>query len=185
MKSERLENQRARKREWDAICPRLLALPAGHERSAAVQALAEKMQGAGRKGFSLQTIYRQMEVYRTQGCSHLPYSHLFRNKQELLEIYDLTAEMVRGWLKAKGKNGAGWCVAHGYRKNALSDLLAGRRGTGEVLDEMVGRLTEEMQKDRPAWKRKLSDLRHKLLCTQKEIAKVQRALGEVDLSSPS
>ena len=126
--SERLENQRARKAEWDQICPRLLALPAGHERSAAVRALAEEMERAGRKGFSLPTIYRKLEVFQAQGCSQLPYSELFRNKREALEFYDLTVPMVRGWLRAKRKRSTEWCVAHGYRQNALSDRgTAGHR----------------------------------------------------------
>ena len=180
MKSERLENQQARQREWNEICARLLALPAGHERTAAVRALVAEMKGAGRKGFSLPTIYRKLEIHQAQGCSQLPYSHLFRNKREVLEYHDLTVAMIRGWLRAKRTNGVKWCVAHGYRKNALSDLLAGRRGTGDLLDEMVAKLAAEMQRDRPAWKRKWAVLRDRLWRTQKEMEKLQRALGEPD-----
>lgn len=180
MKSERLENQQARQREWNEISARLLALPAGHERTVAIRALAAEMKGAGRKGFSLPTIYRKLEIHQTQGCSQLPYSELFRNKREVLEYYDLTVEMVRGWLRAKRKHATEWSVAHGCRKNALSDLLAGRRGTGDMLDAMVARLAEEMQRDRPAWKRKLAGLRERLYRTQKEIENIRWALGEPD-----
>lgn len=178
--SERLKNQQALKVEWDAICPRLLAFPSGHTRRAAVRELAEAMQAAGRKGFSLPTIYRKLEVYAAQGCSQLPYSELFRNKREVLEYHDLTVPMVRGWLRAKHTNTTKWCEAHGYRKNALSDLLAGRRGTGEMLDEIVRRLAHEMQWDRPAWKRQLGELRAKLYRTQKQIAALRAKLGEVE-----
>jgi hypothetical protein len=178
--SERLKNQQALKAEWDQICPRLLALPAGHARRVAVQALAEEKQREGRKGFSLPTIYRKLEIYQAQGCSQLPYSELFRNKREVLEYHELTVAMVRGWLRAKRKHSTQWCVAHGYRKNALNDLLAGRRGTGDMLDEMVARLAEEMRRDRPGWKRKLAELRARLYRTQKQIDNIRGTLGELD-----
>lgn len=178
--SQRLTNQQALQREWNEICARLLGIPAGHARTAAIRETVEEKRSAGRKGFSLPTIYRKLETYQAQGCTQLGYSELFRNKHEALELHEITVPMVRGWLWHKGQNMAGWCVAHGYRKNALSDLLAGRRGTGDMQHEMVARLAEEIRRDRPAWIRQLDKLRDRLWNLQKEIARMRRALGEHD-----
>ena len=49
-----------------------------------------------------------------------------------------------------------------------------------MLHEMVARLAEEMQRDRPIWKRKLAELRERLYRTQKQITEIQRALGDLD-----